>query len=63
MKIDSIEQLLKSEDHNARLSVGGKWLVWDTRLWAVYEDKPRKRYGVPIIETESIEEALKELEK
>ena len=41
--IETILQLLKSEDHNARVTIGDAWIVWSKtyKTWVLYQ----KKYG------------------
>ena len=59
----TIEELLKSPDKDVRLTVGRKWLVWDTDEWSVYEDVFRKRDALLIHSGNSLDEALEILVK
>lgn len=59
----TIKQLIQSEDHNIRISVGDRWLYWDDFqiIWVVREHKRHQKHSTVVIETESEEEAVKVL--
>ena len=61
----NIVEALQVEFGNARLSVGDKWLFWNSvrRLWIVYQRKYGARKTVVLFETESEEEAVAVLMK
>lgn len=55
----TIEKYLKEE--NARLSNGGRWLVWDVGEWVVREHRYRQRVPSIIYSGGNLDEALKSL--
>ena len=58
----NIVEWLKSENANARVSIGWRWLVWDG-CWEVYERKYSAKKTTLIIATANEEEAVAALLK
>jgi hypothetical protein len=58
----NLDDVLKTQ--NARLSVSGKWLVWDDfQHWNVYEHTPYAKQSTCLISTPDLERAIEILLK
>lgn len=56
----TLEDVLKTT--NSRLSLYGKWLVWDDFMhWNVYQAKPYARKSQCLISTQNLEIAIEKL--
>ena len=57
----TLEELLKSDDCQARVEVDDKWLVWYNSRWFVLERKYYARDNTTHYTGHSLEDAIKEL--
>jgi hypothetical protein len=53
-----IEELLKKENLDIRITCNSRWLIWSGFKWMVFEHRPYARQSTRLYENTSFEEAL-----